>query len=155
MEMPKVDENHKKLEKAMAGKWVGEETIHPSPWDQKGGQAKGTMEVRTGLDGFWLIADYTQERDGKITYRGHSVFGWDPKTSKYSMYWFDTMGMDPRGAAYGRWEGDTLAFEMSHEMGHSRYIYRFTGENTYAFRIEHSQDQKSWKPFIDSRWTRR
>ena len=155
MEMPKVNENHKKLQRAMEGKWTGEEILHPSPWDQKGGTARSRFELKTGVDGFWLVGDYEQEREGRINYRAHAVYGWDAKTQNFSMYWFDSMGMDPRGAAYGRWEGNTLTFEMSHEMGHSKYIYKFTGENTYDFSIEQSQDGKTWKPFVTSKWTRR
>ena len=155
MEMPKVNEHHEKLKKHFVGTWVGEETVNPSPWDPKGGKAVGRMESKIGVDGFWVINDYTQERDGKITYRGHGVYGWDGKTNTYTMYWFDSMGMDPVGAARGRFEGNTLMFEMSHDMGHSRYIYTFTGEGAYEFRIEQSRDKQTWTTFMDSMWTRR
>jgi hypothetical protein len=91
MEMPKPTTHHGKLEK-LAGTWVGEEKMNPSPWDPKGGAARGVMEARMDLDGFYLVGDYRQERDGKVTYRGHGVYGYDAKKGDYTMYWFDAMG---------------------------------------------------------------
>jgi hypothetical protein len=153
MEMPKATANHEKL-RALAGSWTGEETMLPSPWDPKGGMAKGFIDGRVDLEGMWVITDYRQERDGKVTYRGHGVFGWDGKANAYTMYWFDSMGSDPGGAAHGKWEGDTLTFEMKGAMGHSRYTYRFEGDGRYAFSIAMSQDGTTWKPWIESNWIR-
>jgi hypothetical protein len=38
VQMAPPSDHHHKL-KTLAGKWVGEETIHPTPWDPKGGAA--------------------------------------------------------------------------------------------------------------------
>src|SRR5262245_6855995 len=88
MEMPKPTPHHEKL-KVLVGTWSGDETMKPSPWDAKGGSAKAVSETRLDLDGFFLISDYRQERDGRVTYRGHGVFGLDAKTNEYTMNWFD------------------------------------------------------------------
>ncbi len=40
-------------------------------------------------------------------------------------------------------------------MGHSRYAYTFEGDGRYAFRIEHSQDRKTWALFMEGRYTRK
>ncbi len=149
MEMPKPTPQHEKL-RALVGSWTGDETMQPSPWDAQGGTAKAFLEARFELDGMFVVTDHRQERDGKVTYRGHGVFGWDAKQSVYTMYWFDSMGMDPGGPARGKWEGNTLLFEMKHAMGHSRYEYRFESESRYAFAIAMSQDGTTWKPWLDS-----
>ena len=83
MEMPKPTPQHRKLE-AFAGTWTGQEKMLPSPWDPKGGDARGAITSRMDLDGMYLVSDYTQERDGKITYRGHGVIGYDPKRESYT-----------------------------------------------------------------------
>jgi hypothetical protein len=157
-EMPKAGPEHARL-KAFTGEWKGEETLHPSPWDAKGGKATSRVTGRMDLDGFFLIEDYTQERAGGAggggpTYRGHGVFGWDASSKRYMMHWFDTMGMDPGPPAPGTWEGDTLAFQHQHPFGHSRYIYTFAGPDRYTFRLEMSRDGKDWTPFIDGAFTR-
>src|SRR5713226_4309823 len=74
--MMKPTEQHRKLEK-LAGTWVGEEKMYPGPWDPKGGKAKSRQTARVDLDGFFVITDYQQERDGKTSYRGHGVYGYD------------------------------------------------------------------------------
>jgi len=154
MEIPKPGSQHERL-RALVGSWKGDEKMYPSPWDSQGGTAKGFTEARLDLDGMFVIADYRQERDGKVTYRGHGVFGWDGKLSVYTMYWFDSLGMDPGGPARGTWEGNTLRFEMQTPMGRSRYEYAFEGHGRYAFSISMSEDGKSWKPWLESIWVRK
>jgi hypothetical protein len=154
MEMPRLLDEHRRL-KALAGDWVGEETILPSPWDPKGGKGAGRFVARLDLNGFFLVADYVQERSGQVTYRGHGVYGYDPQQTCYTMHWFDSMGSGTPGPVRGRWEADRLTFEGENPMGHSRYIYALEGADRYAFRIEHSRDGKTWAAFIDSRYARK
>ncbi len=153
MEMPKPDAHHEKLD-ALVGTWNGEETMAPSPWDPNGGKATAVSKARRDLDGLFLVVDYQQHRDGKVTYRGHGVYGWDPADSTYTMYWFDSMGSDPGGPARGKWEGDTLMFQMKSRMGHSRYIYRFKSPTEYDFRIEMSRDGESYQTWLESTYRR-
>ena len=109
---------------------------------------------RLDLDGFFLLIDHQQTRDGKISYRGHGVYGFDPMQQKYTMHWFDVMGFDPGPPALGTWEGDTLCFQHSHAKGHGRYTYKFPREGVYSLLIEMSQDGKNWIPFLEGTYTR-
>jgi len=154
MEMPKPQKEHEKL-RALAGSWIGEEKMHPSPWDPQGGPAAATIDSRMDLDGFHLISDYVQKRGGQVTYRGHGVFGYNAARKCYEMWWFDSMGMTPDGAASGKWEGDTLMFEHQTPMGFSRYTYTLKGEGRYAFGIQNSQDGKQWASFMDGTYTKK
>jgi hypothetical protein len=157
MDMPKPNEQHKKLHR-FAGNWTGEEKLNPSPWGP-GGAAKGRFSGRVDIDGFFVIQDYVQERDGKTTYRGHGVFSWDDQHKNAVWYWFDSMGMVPPSPSRGEWKGDTLVFE--HEPAgpnrerRGRYTYRFSGENAYEFKIENSQDGgKTWVTFMEASYKR-
>jgi hypothetical protein len=154
MEMPHVLDEHRRL-KALAGNWAGEEKIHPSPWDPKGGAAASRFQARADLDGFFLIADYVEERDGRVAYRGHGVYGYDPQQKCYTMHWFDSMGSGTPEPARGQWEGNRLTFENQNPMGHSRYVYDFEGENRYRFTIENSQDGRKWATFMEGLFTRK
>ena len=154
METLKPTPHHERL-RALVGSWKGDEKMHPSPWDPKGGTAKGFFESRQDLDGMFVISEYRQERDGKVTYRGHGVFGWDSKQNSYTMYWFDSIGTDPGGPARGKWEGDLLRFEMQSPMGHSSYEYRFQGAGRFTLTISMSKDGKSWKPWLESSWIKK
>lgn len=153
MEMPSIQEHHKKL-KDLAGSWSGQETMHPSPWDPKGGTATGKIESRVDLDGFFLISDYLQERGGQVSYRGHGVYGWDPAERCYMMYWFDSIGI-PGTAARGQWNGNTLSFEHRTPMGYSRYVYVMERDGRYSFRIDNSQDGKNWSCFMEGTYNRK
>jgi len=101
-EMPKPTEEHRKLQR-FAGKWIGEETLEPSPWGP-GGKATGELQMETILDGFHVAGDYVEGKDGKVVYRGHSVFGVDAQTGEVVWYWFDSMGTPPAGPSRGKWE---------------------------------------------------
>ncbi|MEP6653881.1 MAG: serine hydrolase [Myxococcales bacterium] len=68
MEMPKVTEEHEKLH-VFAGEWEGEEMMKPGPMGP-GGLARGEMKVRVAIDGFFVLSDYVQRKDGAPGY-GH------------------------------------------------------------------------------------
>ena len=49
MDMPQPVPGHSKMEK-LAGPWEGEENMHPSQWDPKGGVAIGRTKSRLALN---------------------------------------------------------------------------------------------------------
>jgi hypothetical protein len=112
------------------------------------------MTARLSVDGFFLVQDYEEEKDGRVVFRGHGVIGYDTGTKSYLWYWFDSMGTAPSGPSTGKWEGDSLVF-LSQEVGRlSRYTYRFEGPSRYSFKIEGSRDGASWMPFIEASYAR-
>ena len=106
------------------------------------------------LDGFFLIADYEQERSGKVNFRGHGVYGWDTRGPCYTMHWFDSVGIEHDAPGLGSWEGDTLTLiHETHRTGSSRYTYK-VGDGVYQLRLEHSPDGKSWATVLEARYQR-
>lgn len=85
-----------------------------------------------GLDGFFLLTDYEEERGGQVAFRGHGVYGWDQREQCYTMHWFDSMGDGAPTLARGQWEG----------------------ADRYQFRLEHSSDGKEWRPMMEGTYTR-
>jgi hypothetical protein len=140
--------------KSLVGQWSGEETMHPSPWDPKGGPARSKTLARMELDGSFVFADYEQERGGTITYRGKGVYGYDTFQNKYTMHWFDTMSCDPGPPALGVWEGDRLTFVHQHPMGFGRFTYVFQGTDAYSFKLENSRDGQNWSTFLEGTYQR-
>jgi len=153
MEMPKPTEFHKKLER-MAGKWTSRETLYPSPWAPETTHATGETDSRMDLDGFALITNYHQERDGAITYRGHGVFGYDSRQGCYLMVWSDSTGGVPGQATKGQWVDNCLTFQDQSEFGHIRYVYTFNDDGSYDFVLAHSKDGEKWNNFMDGHYTR-
>ena len=128
--------------------------MSPSPWDPKGGTATSRTSTRLELGGFFLLTDYVQERDGRVSYRGHGVVGWDAGQERFTLYWFNSMGIDPGAPALGTWEGNVLRFQHQHDMGHSRYTYTFDGSDSYTFTLEHSPDGQEWMTFLQGTYKR-
>lgn len=150
--MPKPGIGHERL-RELEGTWRGEETQHPSPWDPTGGVAIGTIRARVELDGFFVVSDYVEEKDGRAVYRGHGVYGYDEAAELYTMHWFDSMGGSFAAPATGRWEGPDLVFEASSPRGKSRYVYRLHGDR-YDFRIQTSPDGALWTTFLEATYVK-
>jgi len=153
MDMPQPSAGHRRLEE-LAGHWEGEETMHPSPWDPKGGSATGRTTSRIGLNGFALIADYQQERGGVVTFTGHGVWTFDPKTGRYTLHWFDCTGSPPE-VFTGGFEGSRLVVTHGGPGMHARLSYDLGEAGHLATRMEMSPDGSAWKTLFDGRLTRR
>lgn len=152
MEMPKPGEVHEKLQR-LAGSWSGEEKMYPSPWDPKGGTALGRVRNRLALNGFHVVQEYEQERDGSITFQGHAVFGFDPAQQAYTCHWFDSMGAPPNEFK-GSFEGDVLSMTCRNPQGWNRAVYAFKGDDHYGFRMEVSGDGEQWQVFMEGEYAR-
>ncbi len=152
MKMPKPSKFHKKLE-AMIGDWSGEEIMHASSWEPQGGSAVGYYKVRSIAGGFGITQDYEQKRDGKVTFTGHSVLGYDAKEKCYLWHWSDSMGGVPSTVTRGKWSGNKLVFEHCSEMGHARYTHTFHRDGSIGFAMESSPDGQQWSRMMDGRYT--
>jgi hypothetical protein len=151
MEMPKPNEHHRRLER-LAGRWTGQETMYPSPWDPDGGTATGRNDMRIALDGFALITDYEQERNGVITFRGHGVMTYDGRNQHYVLYWLDSMG-SPLEVFTGNFDGDVLTVEHGGPM-HARLVYDLTQPGILRSSMEMSQDGEKWGTFFTCDYAR-
>jgi len=152
MEMPRPTPGHLLLEK-LAGSWEGEETMHPSQWDPKGGIATGRNKQRLSLGGFALVTDYEQERDGKITFTGHGVYTYDQTEDRYSLHWFDCMGSPPE-VFVGGFEGDVLTLAHGGPGMHARMTYDLSTPGTMMSMMEMSPDGEDWKVLFEANYKR-
>lgn len=153
MEMPKATAGHTRLEQ-LAGRWEGEETMHPSQWDPKGGTALGRTLSRVSLSGFALVTDYEQSRDGAVTYSGHGVMTFDAKSRLYALHWFDCMGSPPE-VFTGQFEGAVLSVSHGGPGMHARMTYDVTDPGQMKTRMEMSPDGHAWKALFDGCYARR
>jgi len=152
MEIPRPTAAHRRLKK-IAGTWKGTETLSPSPWDPKGGTATSVVENVLSLDGFAVVQEYTQVRDGAVSFRGHGVFAYNAHEECYLMHWFDSMGTPPK-VYRGNFEGDVLKLTGTFPGGVSRVDWDLGSEGEYSFRMEISPDGAAWQPLIVGRYTR-
>jgi hypothetical protein len=150
--MPKPTADHKRLER-LAGIWKGTETMQPSQWEPKGGQAQGITRARVALEGFAVISDYEQTRGGKCTFQGHGVCTWDPDQKQVVMHWFDSMGQG-REEFRGTWSGDRLVLQSKSPMGFARLTYDFSKPGSLISGMEMSEDGKSWNKLFDGNYRR-
>lgn len=152
MDMPRPGAAHQKLE-ALVGSWIAEEQIHPSPWDPAGGPAKGRVENRLALDGFVVVQDYVQRRNGEVNFQGHGVFRYDAAASEYQLHWFDSMGQQP-SVFRGTFEGQVLSLQTSVGGGHTRATWDFSEPDRVRYQMEISGDGEQWQVFSDGDYRR-
>jgi uncharacterized protein YodC (DUF2158 family) len=105
------------------------------------------------LNGFALVSDYEQERDGVITFSGHGVFTFDPKREVYALHWFDCLGSPPE-VFEGSFEGDVLRLAHGGPGMHVRMIYDLTDPRSLASKMEMSADGSAWNTVFDGRYQR-
>jgi len=147
MEMPKPVDAYRNLEK-LTGLWVGHEKMYPSPWDPNGGIATGHSDCRPALDGFAVVLDYKQERDGVVNFRGHGVFVYNQYEEVYLLHWFDFMGTPPNIFS-GQFDGDLFALTQKNPIGYSRLVYDFSHPKELRSRMDMSQDNVTWSPLME------
>lgn len=152
MEMPTPSEGHRLLER-LSGTWEGEETMHPSPWDPRGGRAVGRNVNRMGLGGFALLTDYEQERDGVITFTGHGVYTYSPAEDRYALHWFDSMGSPPE-VFEGGFQGDLLILSHGGPGMHARMTYDLSTAGILKGMMEMSPDGAEWKVLFEAVYRR-
>jgi hypothetical protein len=155
MHMPTVSAEQKRLNELFTGTWRGEETLHPSDWDLKGGTAFGTWVVHPSLDGFCLLVDYTEERGGKILYRGHGIHGFDAQTNTFCAYWFDNIGVMPKAPVQAKLDGNRYSYTSDEgPQGWTKMTYEWKTD-TFEFRIDKSKDGgATWSPMHEGRYSR-
>ncbi len=152
MDMPTPTDAHKKLE-MLAGSWTGQDILHPSPWDPKGAEANARVECRMALDGFVLLEDYEQKRDGKVSFTGHAVYSYDAVEGRYTVHWWDSMGMRVN-VYHGQFEGDVLEIVCVNETGHSKITTDLSEPGKLRFHMDHSQDGVEWSHCMESVYER-
>jgi hypothetical protein len=153
MEMPRPTALHKQLE-GLAGTWIGEEQMHASSWAPAGYTASASLTNRVACDGFYVTGDYEQKREGVVTFRGHSVFGCDPKSGEITLHWFDSMGLGV-DVFRGSLAGQRLTLTCQNAMGTHRLAYDLSEKGTLRSRMESSKDGKQWAPMFDGVYHRK
>ena len=143
-EMPTPGPKHDVI-KRLAGRWIGEEKMMPSPWSPEAQERTGFIDARM-LEGFFVVSDYEQKAGDEVTFRGHGVYSYDPQEDAYVMYWFDSMG-GAGGVAKGGYENGVLTFRNTSPMGHHRYRYTFS-EGETKFEMAMSSDGEAWNDLM-------
>ena len=153
MKMPKPSAAHKKLHK-LEGTWNGDEVHSPSPHDPKGGEAKAKVKNKVSLDGFAVVQEYQQKRNGKNNFAGHAIFRYDAQANEYQMMWMDSMG-GPANTFRGTFDGKVLNLTASSEQGHMRCTFEFPKKDSYVFTMDASPDGTPWFPFMTGRYKKK
>ncbi|MCA1394262.1 DUF1579 family protein [Bradyrhizobium sp. IC3123] len=132
---------------AFAGEWDGEEMVFPSRWTA-GGPATSRTVARMDLNGFYLIQDSIQMRDGKQVFATHGIFTFDRDDRTYKLFWYDSLGYTPPSPASGGWAGKTLTLVRGSLRGNARHVYEIINEDSYSLKIQFSPDAEGWSDVL-------
>ena len=135
-------EEHRKL-RVFAGEWAGEEMVYPSRW-ASGGPATSQVAARIDLNGFYLIQDSRQMRDGRETFATHAVFTYDHDDRLYKLFWHDSLGYFAPSPASGAWSDNALVLVRGSLRGNARHVYEVVDDDTYKLKIQFSPDAEGW-----------
>ncbi len=149
---PVPQDEHRRLA-AFAGEWAGEETVHASRW-VAGGQAQSRVVARIDLNGFYLVQDTRQTRDGQESFVTHGVFTYDREDRLYKLFWFDSLGYYPPSPASGGWANNTLTLVRGSLRGNARHVYEVIDDNTYTLKIQYSPDSEGWADVLTGTYRR-
>src|SRR2546430_16914410 len=105
----------------------------------KGGDAIGICNNRLALDGFAVIQEYEQQRDGRTNFRGHDIFRWDSDKNAYLLHWLDSVG-GPLSDMRGSFNSNILQLVGQSPNGQSRATLDFNGQLRYTHRMEAPPD---------------
>ena len=128
---------------AFAGEWNGEEVVFPSRWTE-GGPATSHVVARMDLNGFYLIQDSVQMRDGKQVFATHGIFTFDRDDRSYKLFWYDSLGYTPPSPASGGWVGKSLTLARGSLRGNARHVYEIINDDSYSLKIQFSPDAEGW-----------
>src|SRR5438477_13220177 len=145
-------EEHRKLAQ-FAGESAGEETVYPSRWDT-GGPATSHVVARVELNGFYLIQDTRQTRNGKDSFATHGVFTYDREDRLYKLFWHDSLGYFAPAPASGGWKGKTLTLVRGSLRGNARHVYEVIDADTYTLKIQFSPDSEGWLDVLTGTYRR-
>jgi len=137
---------HRKLA-ALAGEWSGEEMVYPSRWTE-GGSAISHVTARMALNGFYLIQDAIQMRDGKESFATHGLFTYDREDRQYKMFWHDSLGYYAPAPASGGWSGNILTLVRGSLRGNARHVYEIVDADSYTLKIQFSPDSEGWNDVL-------
>jgi Protein of unknown function (DUF1579) len=137
---------HNKLS-VFAGEWSGEEVVYPSRWTT-GGPATSRVSAQMALNGFYLIQDTVQMRDGKQSFATHGLFTYDREDRTYKLFWHDSLGYYPPSPASGGWAAKSLVLVRGSLRGNARHVYEVVDDNTYNMKIQFSPDAEGWSDVL-------
>jgi hypothetical protein len=152
MGMPEPSDGHRRLQQ-LVGDWEGEETMHPSQWDPNGGSALGRNRNRLDLGGFAVVSDYSQERDGQVTFTGHGVYTYSPESDQYTLHWFDCLGTPPE-VFVGDLEDNVLTLAHGGPGMHARMTSDFSTDGLMGAKMEMSPDGAEWQVLFEATYRR-
>ena len=132
---------------AFAGEWNGEEVVFASRWTA-GGPATSHTVARMDLNGFYLIQDSVQMRDGKQAFATHGLFTFDREDRTYKLFWYDSLGYTPPSPASGGWVGKTLTLVRGSLRGNARHVYEIIDDDSYSLKIQFSPDAEGWSDVL-------
>jgi hypothetical protein len=154
MEAPKPAPEVKKLG-YFAGDWTTEGEMKPGPWGA-GGKMTGTSHCSWMQGGFFLVCrDEASGAMGRM--HGLGVMGYDAASKTYTWNGFNSMGENEH--ASGSVEGKTWTYTnesmMNGKMVKGRYTITETSPTSYDFKMETSEDGKTWNAMMEGKVTKK
>lgn len=136
------------------GTWKEVGTAHMGAMQGPEGKVTSTTKYEWLPGGFFLVG-HSDTTTSIGSNKEMSVMGWDDTKNIYTYHSFDSDGETNEAA--GKVEGDTWTWSAD-DMGgvaiRARFIIKEVSKTEYAFKMEVSQDGKTWTTAIETTSTK-
>lgn len=154
MEAPKPAPEVKRLE-FFVGNWISEGEMKPGPWGP-GGKMTGTSHCSWMPGGFFVVCN--EDGSGAMgKMHGLGVLGYDAAAKSYTWNGFNSMGENEHAA--GSVDGKTWTYTNESVMNgkpiKGRYTIVETSPASYDFKMETSEDGKTWGGMMEGKVTKK
>lgn len=157
MQMPKASPELLKAQKYLVGTWKVTGKILDEQWAPGGATGSGMETARKGPGGFSIISDSKMNWGKMGPMQGHGVTSWDDQKKAFTGIWCDNWAAKCESMGDGKWEGDSLVFNVDMDMGNGQKVpTRMTANNFtdkgYDWKMEVSDGKGGWKPEMTLRY---
>jgi Protein of unknown function (DUF1579) len=154
MEAPKPSPEVKKLA-FFVGNWHSEGEMKPGPWGP-GGKMSGDSRC-TWMSGDFFVVCHEEAAGSMGKVNGLGVMGYDADGKAYTWNGFNSMGENDR--AMGTYDGKTWTYNNESMMNgkpmKGRYVIVETSPTSYDFKMESSEDGKTWTALMEGKVTKK
>lgn len=143
--MPDTSGNLVRLH-AFLGEWVGDEVLHPSPWNATRAQASARVTGALAVDGRVVVRDEARTSTARSE-RVHAVLGYDPHVGRYVLDRFADVDATSTAAepARGGWDGETLTFVYDTSVGPLRLQYTVVSPDHHTGTLSYWETERGWQ----------
>ena len=136
------------------GDWNNIGKVFPGPFGQ-GGSVTGSSKYHWDLNGKWLLFASQLDLPGIGTYEVRGGVAFNPQSSKYDSFAFNSMGI--LIAYAGEWETkNRLVFTSTYpQQDTARVVYKISTDGSFKMLSESKSEQEGYQVYFETKFKKK